>query len=354
MFKFKVDYYLAIPALLLSFLGLLVLRSVSSQLVLSQLGFVVIAALFFVFLSALDYKIIFSLHLPIYILSVVFLCVPFIFNITTRGTHRWLQIGQSTLQPSELIKPLLLITFSVIAVSAIKHKSWFLIASVLLPGLIIFFQPDLGTSIVLSIGWVTALFFQLKTNKLIALLLLVAVVSPLFYIFALHDYQKQRIQTFIDPYKDPLDRGYHVIQSAIAVGSGQVFGRGLGRGTQSQLRFLPEQHTDFVFSSLSEELGFLGGALVIVLYFYLFWRIYKISQSVSDPEASLFCLASLAMLSFQVFVNIGMNIGIAPVTGITLPLLSYGGSSLLSIGITLGIVNSIARETNRGRTIQIT
>lgn len=183
--------------------------------------------------------------------------------------------------------------------------------------------------------------------------LLVAVISIPAIQFGLHDYQKQRLMTFIDPYQDPLGKGYHVIQSIIAVGSGEVVGRGLGHGTQTHLQFLPEHHTDFIFASISEELGFVGSAFCLITYALLFWRIYTISQTVFDAKASLFCLASLAMLAFQTFVNIGMNIGIAPVTGITLPLVSYGGSSLLSVAIILGIVNSISRSAKENHTLII-
>jgi len=167
------------------------------------------------------------------------------------------------------------------------------------------------------------------------------IVFPLGQL-ALRPYQRDRLLTFINPTRDPLGRGYHVIQSLIAVGSGQIFGRGLGHGTQSQLKFLPEYHTDFVFASLTEELGFVGGILVIILFLFLLRRIYSISQTAPSVSASLFCLSSLAMLAFQIFINIGMNMGLAPVTGITLPFLSYGGSSLLSLGVLLGLLNSIS------------
>jgi rod shape determining protein RodA len=171
--------------------------------------------------------------------------------------------------------------------------------------------------------------------------------------FVLQPYQRQRLLTFVNPYRDPLGSGYHVIQSTTAVGSGQLFGRGLGHGTQSQLRFLPEHSTDFVFASLTEELGFTGGILVLLLYFLLLKHIYKISQTTPFAAASNYCLAVLSTLTFQVFVNIGMNMGIAPVTGITLPFVSYGGSSLISLSLILGLVSSISVHSHTHAALQI-
>jgi rod shape determining protein RodA len=208
--------------------------------------------------------------------------------------------------------------------------------------LIIYFQPDLGTTLVVFVGWASILLSRFSVKTAMVLISVAALMAVPIFEFGLQDYQKQRLITFINPYKDPLGKGYHVIQSTIAVGSGQIIGRGLGRGTQTQLKFLPEHHTDFIFASLSEELGFVGALTVIFLYGFLFWRIYRISQLASDPKASVFCLSSMALLSFQTFINIGMNLGLTPITGITLPLLSYGGSSLWSVAIGLGLINSIS------------
>ena len=169
--------------------------------------------------------------------------------------------------------------------------------------------------------------------------------APLLW-FIIKPYQRDRILTFVNPYSDPLDRGYQVIQSVITVGSGQFWGRGLGQGTQSQLRFLPERHTDFIFASLSEELGFVGAAFTLILFLIIMWRIYLLSQYATNPVVTLYALGTLTMLSFQIWVNIGMNLGLAPITGITLPFVSYGGSSLVSLGLTLGILTSMNRQTS--------
>ncbi len=349
----KIDWWLIIPALLLAILGLVVLRSVAPDLVVYQTVFLSVAVIAFIFFAILDYQILVALHLPIYITSLIFLLTPFIFGSHSRGALRWLQFGQVSLQPSEIIKPFLLLTFALLATSSYPKKGLWLILSFILPAIIIFLQPDLGTTLVLGIGWLTIFFSQFSLRRIFFLSLTATIILlPLTGMF-LKGYQKDRLLTFINPYQDPLGKGYQVIQSVIAVGSGQFFGRGLGHGTQSQLRFLPERHTDFIFASLSEELGFVGAGLVLILFVALLRRIYHLSQAATQPLVTLYCLGVLTLLTFQVFINIGMNIGLAPITGITLPFLSYGGSSLLSLGITLGLVTSMTRHTTSDSSFQI-
>lgn len=341
MTKLRLDLWLVIPSLLLFLIGSLTLGAIAPEVVTNQLIFFVAGLVFFLLFSITDYVIIFSLYIYLYIGSLIFLILPFIFGAISHGAVRWLQLGQYNLQPSEIIKPFLLITFACLAASKIRFKYMLLIGSVGLPALIIFLQPDLGTMLVLLIGWLTIFLSRIRLKAvLLSTFFLLLLLVPI-YQFVLKDYQKVRLITYANPYTDPLGRGYHVIQSIIATGSGMFLGRGLGRGTQSLLRFLPEHHTDFIFASLGESLGFVGAGIVILLYLVLLWRIYRISQLVADLQAALFCISVTTLLSFQIFVNIGMNIGLVPITGITLPLISYGGSSLLSLAITLGLVNSI-------------
>jgi rod shape determining protein RodA len=342
------DWEIILPVFLLIVLGLVIMRGLAPQLLIYQLVFSAIAAVAFIFFSNTDYKIFESLHIPIFIGSLIFLTLPFLLGVSSRGAHRWIQLGGANIQPSEIIKPFILTTFAVIATTAMRpYKKLMLLGiSFLLPVGIIFIQPDLGTSLVIGIGWMIILATQVPGKWLISGLLIVLLLSPIGWML-LRGYQKDRIATFINPYNDPLGKGYHVIQSVIAVGSGGFLGRGLGQGTQSQLRFLPENHTDFVFAAMSEDLGFVGGGLVIILISILLHRLYKLHLFITDPVASLFCLAVMGMLAFQTYVNIGMNIGIVPVTGITLPFLSYGGSSLVSLGITLGITHSISTASKR-------
>lgn len=349
------DWWLILPPLLLLSISITVLRSIAPSLVLFQLGFIAVGIVIFWIFSTLDYRVLASLSTVLFISSVLFLSTPFIFGNQSRGATRWLQFGQVSIQPSEIVKPLLLIVFAVISVSTIPQtkKMAYLLLAFSIPGALIFFQPDLGSFLVLGVGWLTIFSSQFSLKKILLLgVITVGLLAPASWFF-LKGYQKDRLLTFIDPYHDPLGRGYQVIQSVITVGSGQFWGRGLGHGTQSQLRFLPERHTDFIFASLSEELGFVGAGTVLVLLTVFLWRIYSHSQASSQLIGTLFCLASLNMMAFQIFINIGMNIGIAPITGITLPFVSYGGSSLLSQCIILGIISSLGRHEVSNTSLQI-
>ncbi len=339
----KADWWLVVPAILLISLGLLMLRSIAPGQLVFQAVFVGVSMFVFLFFAFTEYQLFFSLHLPSWVIVQLLMLMPFLFGISSRGAHRWLQFGQVFFQPSEIAKPFIIISFAVLASGQIKNKGMWLIAAFVVPAAIIFLQPDLGTMLVLAIGWLTIFLPQLSRKVLGIIVLVVLLASPLTWLL-LRDYQKDRLITFVDPYTDPLGRGYQVIQSTIAVGSGQFWGKGLGQGTQSQLQFLPERQTDFMFATLAEELGFVGAATVIILFCWLFVRIYYLSKKAANLSANFFCLGILAMLTFQVFINVGMNVGLAPVTGITLPFISYGGSSLLSLAITLGLLISISRR----------
>ncbi len=340
----RFDWWLVLPTIILVLIGLLMLRSVAPNQLVYQLVFILVSIAVFLLFSLTDYQLWFSLHLPIYAIAVSSLVLPFILGISSRGVHRWLQFGSISVQPSELAKPFLLITFAVLAASQIRHKQFWLLVAFLLPAIIIFLQPDLGTALVIAVGWATIFLPQVPKRLLGLGIVVVLLLAPLVWI-TLRPYQKDRLITFIDPYADPLDRGYQVIQSTMAVGSGQFWGRGLGQGPQSQLQFLPERQTDFMFAALAEELGFVGAMTVLVTFGWLFYRIYYTAQVADNLPANFFSLAAVAMIAFQVFINIGMNMGMAPVTGITLPLVSYGGSSLVSMAITLGLVISINRRS---------
>ncbi len=349
----RVDWILTLPIVFFVIVSLTILSSVAPQLVRDQTIFILFGAAIYLFVSSIDYELFFSLHWISYISTLALSFITIFFGFISRGAQRWIYIGPFNIQPSEVIKPFLLITFAVIASAELKHKQISLILLGLIPMLTVYFQPDLGTTLVIFIGWASIVFSKMSMRFSVLVTLFALLISFPVVKFGLQDYQRDRLMTFIDPYQDPLGKGYHVIQSTIAVGSGELTGRGLGHGTQTQLKFLPEHHTDFIFASISEELGFVGSFTCLLMYAILFWRIYNISQTVKDAKASLFCLSAIAMLSFQTFINIGMNIGIAPVTGITLPLLSYGGSSLLSVATILGLVNSISRKAKESRTLII-
>lgn len=211
-----------------------------------------------------------------------------------------------------------------------------------IPALLIFFQPDLGSAMVLIFLWLGIMIIAgIKFQQLVILFLIGIIILSIAWLVVLKPYQKDRIISFINPYIDPRGSSYQRIQSVIAVGAGQLWGRGLGQGSQSQLQFLPEQHTDFIFASIAEEWGFIGVCILFVAYCILFWRIIKTSLQASNNFARLFCIGALVVFFFQIFVNIGMNLGLLPIAGISLPFLSYGGSNLIISFITLGIIQSI-------------
>ena len=211
-----------------------------------------------------------------------------------------------------------------------------------IPAGLILIEPDLGSSIVLLGTWFAMLLFSpMKKKQLIILIGVLILLLAASWSFVLHDYQRQRVYTFINPAADPQGSGYNAIQSIIAVGSGGLWGRGLGRGFQSQLKFLPERQTDFIFASTAEELGLLGSMVVLGLFFLIFYRLIRVIKTARDNFGMYLSLGIFFMFFIKVLINIGMNIGILPVTGIPLPLLSYGGSSLITSFLALGIVQSI-------------
>mgnify|MGYP001614451458 CR=1 FL=1 len=337
----RIDWWLAIPIILLLSLGLMILRSTAPEVFWYQLGFAGLGILIWIFISTVDHKIFFAFWVWGFILSIILLILPVLFGNYVRGSYRWISLGPVLLQTSEIVKPLLLI-FVTMAI-----RKWYL-GIIIIPLFMIWRQPDLGSTLVLAAGVMTMIVSNLSVKRVLLLFGGLSLVVGLTAGFFLHGYQKERLTTFLNPYTDPLDSGYHVIQSVIAVGSGGFWGRGLGKGTQSQLRFLPERHTDFIFATTAEELGFTGCTLILILYFTILWRISTMIKLASNQTDKLFLQGVLGMLIFQIFINIGMNIGIAPVTGITLPFLSYGGSSIVSLMLTFGFVQSISSQiTNK-------
>ncbi len=269
---------------------------------------------------------------PIFIICSIVIFLPILFNNVSRGSRRWINIGPAQIQPSEVAKPFLML-FLVNTSLPLLH---------IIPVLIIMAQPDLGSAISTFSLIIPIILYNKKLIKisLIGIIILIA-SSPLLWRFALHDYQRHRVITFINPTLDELGRGYNVIQSKIAVGSGGLRGKGYKSGTQGQLKFLPEKHTDFMFASIAEELGLLGVTIILLSYFVLLKSLIKKAFNSNHNRALfLFTLGISIQMWVQMFINIGMNIGIMPVTGIPLPLLSVGGSSLMTYMFCLGIIYS--------------
>lgn len=345
MFK-NFDWLIFLCIIFIFSLGLTILYSVAPNLAFHQLVYFGLGLILFFFLASFDYRIFKNLSAILYLLSFIFLLSPFFLGKITRGASRWITFGSLTLQPSEFIKPLLILSFASWAteLDLRKLKNLFLLLLLFLPlAFLIFYQPALGSVLVVLVVWLSIVFFGgIKLSHFFLALFSGCFLLPLTW-RSLADYQKKRILTFLNPQGDPLGSGYHLIQSRIAVGSGRIFGKGLGQGTQSHLRFLPEFQSDFIFAALAEELGLVGSLILIGCYFFLLWRILKIAKKSRDKFAFLISVGVFSMLSFQIFVNIGMNIGLLPITGITLPLVSYGGSSLVATLVSLGLVESIAR-----------
>lgn len=346
------DWIIFICALLLSGFGTAIIGSVSSTLVVAQVSFYVLGLVFFFLFLRVDFRVYGAVSLLIYVVFALLLFLTIIAGFESRGAIRWISVGAFRLQFSEIAKPFLVAALAdfLVRFGAGKTFSRFLLllSLMMVPIFFVLKQPDLGSALIYSITFLTMLFidgWRLGYFFVIGIVSLVA--APLFWKL-LASYQKQRILSFVGPGIDPLGASYNAIQAMVAVGSGLFLGRGLGRGTQSQLAFLPERHTDFIFASLSEELGFLGAATVLILYFVLIWRVFRIAFVTSDPFGKLFCAGVGVMLLSQVFINAGMNVGILPVTGITLPLVSYGGSSIVATMVALGMVENIARSVEIG------
>lgn len=342
------DLFILLPSLLLVSLSILVIYSSDERLAFQQVAFALMGIVIFWVLSWLDIELFRGLTKHLYLGLLGLLVVVFILGLETRGVVRWIPLGDLRIQPSEFAKPILVLLLADFWTR--NYPSWKNIGKSFLyifPVVVMIFrQPDLGTTLVLLVVWWVMLFASnVSIIKLLLIVVVVLAMTPLGWMF-LKDYQRERFSSFVFPQKDPLGSGYNMIQSTIAVGSGQLFGRTLGHGTQSRLQFLPEYRTDFIFASIAEEFGFIGSLLMLGLYTLLLARCFKILHLLQDRFNSLVVVGILSVLLFQIVVNVGMNVGILPITGITLPLLSYGGSSLVSTLISLGLVSSITKTSN--------
>jgi len=270
-----------------------------------------------------------------------------VFGRELKGTTGWIIIGPFSLQPVEFAKVACLVLLA--RYFSDNAREFYMLKHIIISGLIVLFyvglvmlQPDLGSALVMVGIWVVMILFTGLPKKYLLWLLAIFVVTVTcawFFVFA--PYQKARIMVFLNPGLDPQGRGYNVLQSITAVGSGQLFGRGLSLGSQSSLRFLPEPGTDFIFAVIAEDLGFFGVLLTVGLLAFIIYRLFGIMSLSQDDQGSYLILGIVAMILVQSFINIGMNMGISPVTGIPLPLVSGGGSSLWSMMIALGMVQSV-------------
>lgn len=303
-----------------------------------------------------NYRQLRSYSLILYLVGILFLLGVLIFGTTVRGTTGWFAVAGFSFQPVELMKIILIIVLArYFSDRARRRLGWREIIEsgilVAVPTILVLLQPDLGSALILVMLWAAVILVAgIRKVHLLILTLGFSLTSVLSWFFVLADYQKARIMTFLNPAYDPLGQGYNVTQAMIAIGSGGWFGRGLGFGSQSQLKFLPEAQTDFIFAVIAEELGFLGVLLVLAAFILLITRILRLIKLSTDNFTSYLLLGIGAVIFFQFLVNVGMNLGLLPVTGVALPFVSYGGSSLLMTLIMIGIVESVALRTRTTQT----
>jgi rod shape determining protein RodA len=356
MKKLSIDWLIYIIPVALSAIGSVAIFSITHQevgwdLFTQQIFFLSLGLIFMVGLSLINYRQLKGANVILYLIGIVLLIVVYLFGDEIQGSSRWLNLGFFNLQPSEIFKVILVISLASFFVSLKEIKfnqiiTGFIIA--LIPTILVILEPDLGTSL-MYIFIFLAMLLATKIDRiyLFIISMIALVTMPIAWFFVLADYQKSRIVSFLYPGSDPFGSGYNVLQSTIAIGSGGISGKGLGHGSQSQLNFLPSQHTDFIFATIGEELGFWGASLVLILLAGLLIKIIATYSKCSDDFGKYLTIGFFTIFLVQIFVNIGMNIGIMPVTGIPLPFISYGGSSLLTSYIMIGIIQSIASRKEK-------
>ncbi len=352
--KIKVDWYIIIPSLILFIFSLFTLFSFSESGDISnrfsrQGIWIIIGILIFYIFHKIDIRHMESrkITLIIYILSIFSLLILFISGHIAKGAQSWIRLGFFSIQPTDPAKLSLIMILAKyfskrhVEISSFKHIFISGIYTSIL-GILILLQPDFGSAIVIFGIWAGMIFVSGISKKHILILLCVAIITLSFaWNFAFKEYQKKRIINFIHPMSDIRGSGYNQYQAIIAVGSGELFGKGIGYGTQSKLKFLPEYETDFIFAAFAEEWGFIGVIIVIFLYLFILIRMLYISIYATNIN-SLFVLGVFFFFLIHIIVNIGMNLGIMPVTGIPLPLMSYGGSHLIIEIVLLAIVSQIS------------
>ena len=348
------DWLVFFPILFLVLFGLIEIYSISlgqgtldtlnfkKQIVFAVIGF----ASLFIF-SFLDSHFIKSLSRYWYIVAVLLLISVLIFGDTIRGTKGWFSLFGMGIQPVEIVRVILIMFlanyFSNLAIKVKTFKHFFFSGffTFVLVALIMM-QPDFGSAVMLIIVWLVLLFaagFRKKYFIFIFLTGLILFSTAWFLLFK--EYQKDRIMTFVNPGENSLDSGYNSSQAMIAIGSGGLTGKGVGFGSQSQLKFLPEAQNDFIFSVVAEELGFLGVFLILIFYGIFFFRCLSVLPKISNDFGVYFIIGACGLIFIQMFINIGMNLGVMPIVGLSLPFVSYGGSSLISLLIIVGIIENI-------------
>jgi rod shape determining protein RodA len=355
------DYLLLLTVLAIMAVSLIIISSatlvnpsgdpmfyVKRQAIRFLVGFIVL-----IIILTIDYTQFYRFSHYLYGLNLILLLAVLFIGKETGGAQRWIDLRVFELQPSEFAKIIIIISLARhLAAREGNFDSLFSVIPsffyVLIPMGLIFLQPDLGTSVVFIVIVFGMLFMAgAKVRHLLTYAISGVVIGfPLLWL-RLKDYQKMRLTVFLNPETDPLGHGYQLMQSMIAIGSGGLRGKGIFEGTQNQLEFLLEQHTDFIFSVLAEEAGFIGGVVLLLLFMLLIFRVIRTAYVAKDTFGTLICIGVATMITFQVLVNIGMTIGMMPVTGLPLPFMSYGGSSLLMNMIAIGLVLNIGMRRHK-------
>jgi rod shape determining protein RodA len=353
----RFDLNFALVVLALNLVGLINLYSAThglqtvglNRLFTNQIMWLFMGWAVFVAMTFVEYQILYRMAYLAYLINVLALLLVSIIGRVSYGARRWIDIGPIPYQPSETMKIALVLVLARYLASKTKPEGlgmrdlvWPLVLLLIPFGLTVK-QPDLGTAMMLGFIFTTMiLFVKVKRKILVACVLAISVAVPVAWTFGLKEYQKQRVLTFLEPGKDPRGAGYNSIQSKIAVGSGRFMGKGFRKGTQSQLEFLPERHTDFIFSVLSEEHGFVGSLTTVGLFCVLLLMGTGIATQARDKFGALLVVGILSYVFWHMFVNVGMVTGLLPIVGIPLPLLSYGGSGMLTTMLGLGIISSVS------------
>ena len=345
----RIDPILFILLVVICAMGLITLYSAGRQdmdLVAAQAMRMLLGFILMIIIAYLPPQFLKTMTPIAYVIGVILLLLIFYKGIEVNGSRRWLNIGISRFQPSELMK---LIIPMAVAWYLDKFKLppsyWHLIIALLIcliPGLAILKQPDLGTALmVIFVGLCVIFLAGLSIKFIISALIIVMAILPIFWQYGMKTYQKQRVLTLLNPESDPLGAGYHIIQSKIAIGSGNIYGKGYLNGTQANLQFLPESTTDFIYAVAAEEFGLIIMSMLIFTYFLVIIRCFNIANKGSDNFARLLGGSLTMNFFFCVFVNAGMVSGILPVVGVPLPLISYGGSSIVTLFVAFGILMNI-------------
>jgi rod shape determining protein RodA len=322
-----------------------------------QLLWILIGLFFMVVFLRLDYRKLWDVVWPLYIFVFFALFLVLFIGRTKLGAQRWLELGDFNFQPSEVGKLVIILLLSRYfsqrsfeEIGVLKKMSsptkGFIIPLILtfVLAILVALQPDLGTALVYIFLFLFLVFFVGVRLRYILSFFFLCLFSFPFFWFLLKDYQKDRLLVFLNPNRDPLGAGYTIIQSKIAIGSGRLFGKGWLSGTQNQLNFLTERHTDFIFSTIGEEWGVIGGLILIILFYFLIKRILSLALLTNDPFAKNLCFCIASLILIQLFINIAMTIGLMPVVGLPLPFISYGGSSLVCFLLLIGVVLNISKS----------